>query len=62
MFPDPEIVCKYLDFLQWEAVSWILELLVRTLDGVKVLESELMELMNRKKDDPCSMKDLMRVL
>ena len=34
LFPEPEIVCKILGTEQWGAVSWILEWIVKSLEGV----------------------------
>ena len=37
LFPDPNIVCKFLGVInQGYAVTWILELFVLSLDGVEV--------------------------
>ena len=37
LFPEPEIVCKILGREHKEAVSWFLEWLVKSLEGVKLL-------------------------
>ena len=36
LFPEPEIVCKILGSKQQEGVSWILEWIVKSLEGVEL--------------------------
>ena len=36
LFPEPEIVCKYLGVYQYEAVQWILSIMLMTIDGAEV--------------------------
>ena len=39
LFPEPDIVCKTLKTKQRGAVSWILEWIVKTLEGVELHQS-----------------------
>ena len=39
LFPEPEIVCKTLKMEQHGAVSWILEWIMKSLDGVELHQS-----------------------
>ena len=36
LFPEPEIVCKILKAKQQGAISWILEWIVKSLEGVEL--------------------------
>ena len=36
LFPEPEIVCKILETEKQGAVSWILEWIVKSLEGVEL--------------------------
>ena len=39
LFPEPKIVCKTLKTEQCEAVSWILEWIMKSLEGVELHQS-----------------------
>ena len=47
IFPDPEIICKYLNLQQFDACSWFLELVMRALDGTEIHPVHIAKVVNK---------------
>ena len=47
LFPDPDIVCQFLNGNQWHGVTWFFEWILKSLEGVEVQEQDARKALSR---------------
>ena len=47
LFPDPDIVCQFLNENQWQWVTWFYEWILKSLEGVEVKEQDPRDALTR---------------
>ena len=47
LFPDPDIVCQFLNGNQWHGITWFYEWILKSLEGVEVQEQDTRSALTR---------------
>ena len=47
LFPDPDIVCQFLNGNKWHGVTWFYEWILKSLEGVEVQEQDARSALTR---------------
>ena len=47
LFPDPDIVCQFLNGNQWHVITWFYEWILKSVEGVEVQEQDARSVLTR---------------